>query len=335
MNMIFIHKKTGELIECSTRKAEVIDFHAVVEYNKKMYHRGYVDPSIFDYNVMVDDYLANRKYVYIIENNISNIVATMSLARNAFSQGVLEFLTHSVLSEYRGYGLSDHIVQYIINETMEECTSFHCHAAMYTNAIQFAFENNGFKIVGILPCIIYSKYVPTDDAFDYPKISLAYYAKKTILLDVGTIYLPNKLKNKAEKVYKNLSVSLDICSDSALLIGESKISNNGGLDVSDTLWLTIDYAGSDLLTQIDSLEKQHKTELITTIVFMNITSDSATAGICLLEKKGYKFWGFNPLTQKGEYLIIAKLENLKVDFTKMKFTKETQAFIEEVLDFEK
>lgn len=279
---------------------------------------GYEYPNyvIYEPAEMKSLLMEGRQWSYLARNDHGQIMAHASLAFHEELPGVPE-IGALVCKEFcRGRNVAGKIVENI-------CVQAEKSGVRALFGMPVAFHPYSQKILGQLG------FVPTGAVLHYvPSFMVGPYADGDRRMDVlvgakvlsapgsKAVSVPEKHVSFVQKLYSKLGISCEILPPSE---GEGEavysVSYSSDLKMAE---IQIDNAPESFSEDLSEMMRDLSSNRIEMIeVYLNISNPSASWAYEILEGEGFYFSGIIPCSEKGEYMIMANLMGIPMEWDKL------------------
>ncbi len=315
----------------------------IVDYERK-YHKEYIEciegfyGNGYPYREYLDEEFIVKKIqsgdfiLTLAVTDTDKVVATVASERmHGDFEGAVLLLLRNVLSDYRGSGvaalqLNDLLMK--ISNRFPDAVSVYADVMTHDAVSQNSLVHRGYTLCG-LRLMIYDNKVMLPKLNFEPgtKMTQAIYCKNLTKSEV-LISPPKKYLEIIEKTYKRLGVSCVFKQKTNTLEEDGRYSYKQSKRYQKGEFI-INRAGKDLMAFIKS--HIHKEENYTFIAYIDM-NDTCSFAVEELKKLGFYFSGIMPLTNGGEYLLMAKTDACTENFEQIVLAEKMQDLLPQILE---
>lgn len=271
--------------------------------------------------------MEGRQWSYLARNEHGQIMAHASLAFHEELPGVPE-IGALVCKEFcRGHNVAGGIVESICSHAEESGVK-----AVFGMPVAFhPFSQKILGHLGFVPTGAVLHYVPSRMVGPYAdgdrRMDVFVGTKILNVSDCRKICVPEKHRSFIKKLYSRLNVEYEEIQPGSAE-GEGIYSMSYSADLG-TAEIQIDNApesfSEDLKNMMMELYKNHA-EMAE--VYLNISNPSAVWAYEVLEQEGFYFSGIIPCSEKGDYMIMANLMDIPMEWDKLVAVEGYQEIVE-------
>lgn len=304
-----LKNREGKTVSFCLRMFEEKDAKSVIDCIKEEYGDTYFKRDFYNADWLIKNAVGEH-YVFFLAQSDDEIAGMTILTLFRDGEDYIEPASQIIRKKYRGCGLSEALVYYVLPaaESMKPSSLF-VHAVTFHDSTQTLCEAYGMVPVGFrLGSFLAEKMQNSYETGKCEKYSEGIMIKPVTKTDAGTIYVPVEIRDYTDKIYRRLNVNYNIVdsisekTDKAVkaLPDESmfgiKTDNDQRIVIIDTK-----QEGSDLADRMNDIIRSFGDERSWVI---QLTLDINSPAVCHLydelKKIGFFFAGLKPLCGQKE-----------------------------------
>jgi hypothetical protein len=286
------------------------DTEGVIECICSEYGDTYFKKQFYDPDYLIKVHSENTVTFVVAETDEHEIAGIIALKSFFPGEIMCELASEILKKEFRGYGLSEHMIRFGANVIEERC-----YSAIYSLPVTFhsitqrLLQRIGLTVTGFIFSVFITDKV--ESSYEYGqcmKHSQGIQIKAMEKQNAGNIYIPKELQPIAQRIYNKLGVAFQIfLPDAEQIICEEKktmlyYTND---DIHKNCAITLMKIGSDINVQILNIcSKYRDIPLQTFNIFLNINDPNAVYAYEILKNSGFFFTGFKSLCSNNEYMVM-------------------------------
>lgn len=308
---------------------EEADFENYFICYNKFYQGGYPRVEYFEKNSLREK-LATGNLLLTLGKLADGTVVSVSAAerKTGVLDGIVELFMRCVAPAYQGRHVGTEHEKYLferISVRFPDATSLQADAVTFDVKSQTTLKKNGFSLCGFCLMMYDSKRVlPALSCRPGTRMSFAVYCKPLRKPDV-TVYPPPEHSEMIFKLYERLHIQVHsadgVCSQPTET--EYEIAR---CDEHKTAELTIKVPGNDGAPKMLAELKEMFANGYTVTGQVNMSRPGCVPMYRLLQKAGFYFSGVRPLSNDGQYLLVAQTANSSCGYDTV-FVLESEEFL--------
>lgn len=324
---IELKNKENESLVFTLRRFEKGDEKGVIdcireEYGDTYFKRDFYDPDWLRENAVGDH------FVFFLAQANGMIAGMTILTLFLDDEDYIEPASQIIRKPFRGYKLSDALVQYALpnGERMLPASLF-VHAVTFHDSTQTLCEAYGMVPVGFrLGSFLSEKMHNSYDTKKCEKYSEGIMIKPVAKKDVGTVYVPDEIRDYTDKIYKRLKVEYNIA-DSSLYKDKEYRSETSSYDtktdsVQKMVSIKVKEAGKDLADKmrelINSFDDRHGWVIQ---ILLDIDSPKIYRIYDDLKDTGFFFTGLKPVCGAKEKMYMQWIGDISLNMDEYVLTE--------------
>lgn len=315
----------------SVRKALTKDFPGIVECIKTVRGEDCYPADIYD-PVLLSKRTDIRFLAALTPEE--KVVGVIAMMQNSFEQSLSLVGMLAVYNEYTGNGIASKLLEQSARILFDEgARAVNSHVVTSHTKVQNKYEKMAFTPTGFYFGVTERDKDLSGGVIQSRKCSLVNYVRPGEKYFVGTLYLPDFLQPLAERIYDTLDVAFHFEEATAPAgeIGRTQFEQNNAHKIC---YLQISQWGRDLAEKIPALLASIPDDR-TFIAYLSMNHPSIIEGFDQLLSMGFRFSGFEPLSEAGEWLLMSRYPPGSVFPEELITTSQASSLLSEVLSLGK
>ena len=338
MKVKLVHINTKEELEFNIRLFNDKDVNEVIQCIRAEYGDTYFKKQFYNPEYLIKMNNENAISLIVAETKNGDIAGIIVLKSFFPGDTMCELATEIFKKEYRGYRLSEKMIQYGMKIIEERCySSIYALPVTFHSISQRLLKRNGLIATGFIFSVFISSKI--ESSYEYGKClkhSQGIQIKPLEKTSVGTLFVDNELIDITKKIYEKLNVEYYIGDKEVTKLSyksKTMLFHNNN-DNHRNCAITIIKVGNDILEKVDEIiEKYRKNKLQTFNVFLNINDKNAISAYKKLKDRGFFFTGFKALCNRDEYMVMHFNNSLDLCTEDYILTDEFKSLLEDIKPF--
>ncbi len=310
--VVLINKKKNDERVFTLRPFVYGDEASVVECVREEYADTYYRREYYEEKLLLQE-IEKGKLLLFLACDGEKTCGFQSLIRHVPYEGRIEAASQIFKKEYRGYSLPIELVKY----TYEIAKAYN-PGCIYASTV--VFHNITQKMceeVGMIPVAFnLGSHLSSAMHNSYALGKSEKYAQAILILpvgrhDCGMVFLHRDIAKKAEMLYSNLGVVVDIVTslEKSEESGNESLPRLSKMDVlvnerEQSISIAVDSIGEDFLGRVEEVKKGHAEKYWTIQLILPVDRPEAIMAYEKLACMGFYFTGIRPLCSEHEQIFL-------------------------------
>ncbi|MFH1138042.1 MAG: hypothetical protein V1816_18380 [Pseudomonadota bacterium] len=285
------------------------DATGIVRLFEAVYGDGYPIKMYYDRDKLSEANRTGECLSVVARTPEGRVIGNHNLVRSAPYAYTYEWAAGLVLDEYRAYGVTGKIVDYMLNDLAPRTEIQEIFGEPTLTQILIQKMSVGLKFVetalelGLLPASLYSKEKPSTERVSTLIQFRAYKPKPQ------AVFVPRPYEEELRFLYSALD------DERTLVAAQDNVQADGAADIGLAVFdfarvarVAVNHPGSDFGASFEDVEKKALDQNVIVIqVWLGLDSPAVSAAVDVLRSKGYFIGGILPRWFDADGLLMQKI----------------------------